>query len=126
MDTLRILLAAMPRLMSDLVELALSSEPDMEVVGVLVSTSSLASEVNVARPDLVVLGVVGTQLPEACGPMLTEHPELRVVGIDLELVEAGVYSLRLDRTELGAVTPNELAHEIRRVARTPSRLGESN
>ena len=126
METLRILLAAMPRLMSDLVELGLGSQPDMEVVGVLESVSSLARDVTLARPDLLVLGISGTQLPEQCGPMFAEHPELRVLGIELEFVEAGVYALRLHRTALGPLTPDELALALREVARTPIRLWESN
>lgn len=124
MDVSRILLAGMPRLMSDIVAFGLAAHPDVEIVGVLDSVDALGATAHEARPDVLVLGTDGTALPAECGPVLAERPELRIVGIETDRVEAGLYELRPRRTALGVLTPDELAATIRAAAAKPVRLWE--
>lgn len=119
MEPIRILLVAMPQLMSDIVELGLEPQPDMEVVGVLESVVLLTAAARLTRPDFLILGVDGTQLPEECGPALAERPQIRVVGIEQEAAEATLYELRPHGVSLGAVSPDDLAVAIRAAAGSP-------
>jgi chemotaxis response regulator CheB len=123
-EPIRILLVAMPQLMSDIVELGLNAQPDIEVVGVLDSVSSLAGVASVTRPDFVVLEVEGA-LPEECGAVFAQRPQLRVLGLEQEAAEAAMYELRPQRRSLGAASPSELAVAIRTAAGTPVRLWET-
>ena len=124
MEPIRILLASMPRLMADIVAVGVRSQPDMCIVGTLDAVVELASEARRTRPDIVVLGLVGSDLPRVCGQLLAEHPEMRVLGIEHEDAEAGLYELRPRRVPLGVVSPTELADIIRIAARAPARLWE--
>jgi hypothetical protein len=91
---------------------------------VLDAVVSLAAMARQVRPDLLVLGIDGTELPEECGPTFAERPDMRVIGIELEAAEAVLYELRPHRISLGAVTPADLAIAIRTAARSPARLWE--
>jgi DNA-binding NarL/FixJ family response regulator len=122
-ETIRILLVGLHRLMSDIVELGLQAEPDIEIVGVLATPALLPSVVRAKRPDLLVVGTDGTQLPEECGPVFAERPDLRMLGIQQEdMAEAAVYELRPHCVPLGQISPSDLAVAIRRAAGSPARL----
>jgi DNA-binding NarL/FixJ family response regulator len=123
-EPIRILLVGMPQLMSDIVEVELEAQPDMEIVAVLDSLSSLLGVARQTRPDVLVLSVGGTSLPEECGPVFAERPELRVLGIEQEAVEASLFELRPRCVPLGAVSPADLAVAIRGAACAPARLWE--
>jgi hypothetical protein len=123
-DAIRILLAGMPRLMADIVAFGLAAEPDMLIVGSVEAVDALAVAVDATRPDFLVVGVDGEDLPVQCGPVLAEQPELRVLGIEQDRVEAGLYELRPHRVALGVMSPEELAATIRGAAGQPSRLWE--
>jgi DNA-binding NarL/FixJ family response regulator len=123
---IRILLVAMPHLMCDILEQGLRTQPELEVVGVLDSLSSLATEARRAQPDVLVLGVDGQQLPPECGPVFAQRPDLRVFAIELDAAEAALYELRPRRVPLGSVSPAALAVAIRDAARTPARLWDAS
>ena len=124
MDAIRILLVGMPQLMSDILEFELETQPDMEIVAVLASLSSLLRVARLTRPDIVVLGLGGTSLPEECGPVFAELPELRVLGVEQDAAEACLYELRPHCVPLGAISPADLAAAVRTAASAPVRLWE--
>lgn len=123
MESIRILLAGMPRLMSDIVEVGLGEQPDMEIVAVLDSLL-LAAAAEAERPDIVVIGVEGVDLPPECGPLLAALPQTRILGIRRDGAEAALYELRPQRVSLGAVSPAELPALLRSVAAEPAWLSE--
>lgn len=108
-------MADLPLLVRDLVEWALSAQPDMCVVGRAPSVAALAEVARVTEPDFVVIALDGgVELPPACLSLLAERPHTKVLGIQVDLGQAHLYELRPDRISIGEVSPADVAQAIRR------------
>lgn len=115
----------MPRLMRDIIEEALSAQPDMAIVDVLESPRALVAAARRTRPEFVVIGVDGPELSPHCAALLADQPRVRVMGIEPRAGEAHLHDLRPHRVSLGEVSPTELIAAIRAAARAPSPLGSA-
>jgi DNA-binding NarL/FixJ family response regulator len=82
---------------------------------------ALLELVRSTAPDVLVVGVSESDVTAQLLPLLAERPCMSVLGIDAAQGVAHVYKLRPNRIALGAVSPDEVATAIRRVAR-PIRL----
>lgn len=116
MAPIRILLAAMPRLMCDIVQAQLVSEPDMTVVGVARTAEGLVDEVRDSAPDFVLIGADHDRLVR---PLFAERPCMRVLAIEPGDADASLYELRPHRVPLGHVSAAEIATTIRDAAHEP-------
>jgi DNA-binding NarL/FixJ family response regulator len=123
-EPIRILLASMPRLMADIVAAGVEPHRDLRIVGSLESVSELASQARRTRPDVLVLGLDGSDLPRECDELFADRPHMRILGVEANGGEVGLYELRPHRVALGSLSPAELARSILSAARAPSRLGE--
>jgi hypothetical protein len=99
----------MPRLVRELIELAVRSQPDMEVV-----------ERGSPPPDFVVCGLPATEGPSAARSALAESARVRVLELDAAAGRASLYELHEHEREIGEVSPDEIVATIRAAAR---RLG---
>jgi len=93
-----------------------TSQSDMEVVGDLPDRSGLQATVGDAAVDVVVLGLLDTDLPSDCIALFSAHPSIRMLGVVGDGRRAFLYELRPQRFPLGEVSPNGLVDAIRRTS----------
>jgi len=116
LSPIRILLAAMPGMMRDIVEMAIRSQPDMVIVGLLsvvAARDALTDAVRRGRPDVVIVGLEADTEPHACEALLYDHPRVRL----LEVIDGGraatLCELRPHRVPIDNVSPEGLVGAIR-------------
>jgi hypothetical protein len=101
---IRIRMLEMPRLVRELIELAVRSQPDMEVV-----------DRDSPPPDFVVCGVPSAQSPSAGRTLLAECARVRVLELDPDAGRASLYELH--EHEIGEVSLAQIIDTIRAAAR---------
>jgi hypothetical protein len=116
LSSIRILLAAMPRMMHDIVETAIRSQPDMLVVGVMgamATSGALSDAIQRAKPDVVILGPQTDGVRPTCEALLLEHPHVRLLEVADDGRGATLCELRPYRVTLGDVSLEGLMGAIR-------------
>jgi hypothetical protein len=103
----------MPRLLHEIVERAVSSEPDMELVAVPAPPARRPW----ADADVLVVATEDERLPPPYDEWLLETPRARVVVVAEATRGASMYELRPARTPLGNVSPDALVTAIRASSR---------
>lgn len=114
MPPLRIAIAALPQLLRDIVATALSSEPDMVLVGEASGSDELSGLVESSRPDLAIVACERSEV-ERLGRVVNGSPVTL-----LAIVDGGrhgaLYELRPAEVDLGELSPSLLVDAIREVA----------
>jgi hypothetical protein len=103
----RILLAGLSNMLSDIVTAAFAALPDITVAGRVAYSGDLATEIRLMNADAVIAQVSEPGKPDLFLPLLRSFPELRVVAIDSAGQEGFVHQLRpwsFRLTELSAET----------------------
>jgi DNA-binding NarL/FixJ family response regulator len=116
LSPIRILLAAMPGMMRDIVEMAIRSQPDMVIVGLLSvvgARDALSDAVQHGRPDVVIVGLEADTEPHACEDLLYDHPRVRLLEVIDDGRRATLCELRPHRVPIGNVSPEGLVGAIR-------------
>jgi DNA-binding NarL/FixJ family response regulator len=113
LDPIRILITPMPRLLQQIIELMLASQPDMIVAGHAKPSESVARAAKRVRADLVVLrenegGAGGTPWQ-----MLNENPRLKILAITSDGHRATRYELRPHQVVIDDISPESLIDAIR-------------
>ena len=106
----------MPRMMHDIVETAIRSQPDMLVVGVmgaLATSDALGSAVQRVRPDVVILGPQSEGARPTCEALLYDHPHVRLLEVTDDGRGAKLCELRPYRVTIGDVSLEGLMGAIR-------------
>jgi len=115
----RILLAALPRMLEEIVVHALSSDSGTEIVGTVRDVAALPRKIARLRPDVVVLGRNDVELAVE---LLQQRPKLAVLAVAEEANVAWLYALSLDRIKLSVLSPTTLVEAIRH-ATEPEAVG---
>jgi hypothetical protein len=102
---IRIRLVAMPRLVRELIEVALRAQPDMVVV---------ADEG--CAPDFVVCGTPSERAPSAGRSLLAERARVRVLEVDPDAGSASLFELEEHEHPIGEVSPAQIVDTIRAAA----------
>lgn len=113
---IRVAMANMPRLLADMVRTGLSSEPDLVLVAELREVTALEENPNIASVDVLIVGVEDEGLPESCGRLMLQRPQLRLLGLSLDARRAYRYELRPYCLPLGEPSPRSLAEAVRALA----------
>ena len=95
----------MPRLVRELIELELRSQPDMVVVGD-----------DGSAPDFVVCGAVARHQMSAGRSLLAERARVRVLELDPDEGSASLFELKEHERPIGEVSPAEIVDTIRAAA----------
>lgn len=119
----RILLADLPWLLRDIVTEALEAQGDMEVVGSVAGSESLAQTIEQSRAEVIVIGHDG---PEDTAGLLGRRPPLAVIAVTGGAKESQYYELRPHRVGLGEISPSELVETIRQASRSWSGAARAN
>jgi DNA-binding NarL/FixJ family response regulator len=79
---IRILVANRPRLMREVLLVALADQPWIEIVGEVSDDADISDHVNRVLPDLLVIALDEPgKRPRICDTLLHEHPELRIIAV---------------------------------------------
>ena len=116
MEQIKIGLASLAPLLSDLVEGIVAEQLDMEIVATFAQCEDWLTEVDVF-PDILVVGINNSDLSASCEKLLTEHPRTLVVGVTDDARRAYLYELRPWAVPLGEVSPHGLVDVIRAAVR---------
>lgn len=111
---IHVLVRDVPRLVRDMLEHAIVSQPDM----VLVDEPASAGAVREARPpDVVIVADHPADESRSVSAALAHWPHVPVLLVRIEGREAVFYELEMRSNALGERSPDELIEAIRRVVR---------
>ena len=117
MNRIRILLAEMPRMLREIVESAVSPQPDMQIVGStparVVAPGAAPPRMVDADADVVIVGLARAEEARAYDPVLFQRPHLRILAITGDGRGAFLYELRPQAVPIGDVSPQGLVDAIR-------------
>ena len=115
---IRVLLASMPRMLRDVFKLLIVEQPDMEVVGELGNGVELLLATSQIQPDIVIMGVEGSELPGIGSHLLNEFPHVKLLGVTADAQHLSLYELRPHAGLIGDISPQGLLDVIRKSVRT--------
>jgi DNA-binding NarL/FixJ family response regulator len=115
-NSIRVLLAGLPRMLRDIVATVLASQADIVVVGTVPEMEDLAHATGLSNANIIVLGLEGAELPAACTELLCAHPSVTVLGVTGDGRQAIRLRMRPERAEIGEVSPQGLVDAIRAAA----------
>jgi hypothetical protein len=114
MPSIRIAIAALPQLLRDIVVDALSSEPDMELVGETPTPGELGCLVESADADLAIVACERSEIG-SLGRLIHGAPAT-LIAITDEGRRGTLYELCPRQVDLGELSPSGLVNVIREVA----------
>lgn len=91
----RVLLANGPRLMRELVREVLAEQPDIDVIGEIEDNSELASAIELARPDVLIIGL-DEHVTAHCGFLIGQYPRMKILALAPEQNRGLMYWAILD------------------------------
>lgn len=109
---IRVLVAEVSGVLRDIIDATLSAQPDIEVL-TSGANASAVRVMNVEHPDVVVIGLGESDVPEAIEELFGRHPHARVLGIASDGRHAYMHELRPHRVSLGELSPEQLVQVIR-------------
>jgi hypothetical protein len=119
-----VLLAAMPRMLCDIITDVLRGQPDLVVLGELPDCSNLVAAAVAARAEIIVIGLTDGDLPAECGELLDAQPHMRALGVEANGREAFLYESRTHRIPLGEESPQGFVQAMRRAGWLRARAPE--
>jgi hypothetical protein len=125
LEQLRILIVAMPRMLHEIVEATISSQPDMILTGPVRRSERIAAAARRVRADLVIVGESRDNLGQRPWQLLTESPRLKVLAISTDGHRATRYELRPHQMVIDNISPAHLVDAIRATATYAMRKGAS-
>jgi DNA-binding NarL/FixJ family response regulator len=118
LNRIRIVLAALPRLLADIIRDAVAREPDLEIVQALADCWPANLPSSTLAPDVMLVGMTksGDLSPE-CTELLFAFPKARCLAISHNGQGTYLYELRPQRAPLGErFSPGALIDAIRAAA----------
>jgi hypothetical protein len=95
-----VLLSCMPRVLCDVLSSVINEQPDMVVLDACVDAEALLANIHQLKPDVVVLGLGGSELSAMSEVVLSRAPELKIVAIEDYGRCASLVELRPKRTSV--------------------------
>jgi DNA-binding NarL/FixJ family response regulator len=112
-DSTRVLLIDMPRILREVIREVLIAQPDIEIAGELESEEGVAIAAEESAAEVIIFGSEERELPAAWRKLLEQRPGLRVLTVLSDGRESYLYELRPHRVPLGEVSPEGLLRAIR-------------
>lgn len=104
----------MPPMLRDILEKTIAGQADMRSIADTPSSAQPSGHV----PDVVLVSAAGPGGESAHVTLLGRWPSARIVTIDVSGRQTAMYEMRPYRTELGALSSEELIDVIRAAARS--------
>ena len=108
---MRVLVIDMPEILRGIIEDAIASEPDMQLVR---PRWRMAAG---GEPDVVIVGTPRAEDVDGAEAMLARWPRSRVLMVATSGRHTVMYELRPSRTELGELSPADLVAAVRSMDR---------
>jgi hypothetical protein len=122
-DSIRIVLAGLPRMLAEILTAALDDEPDVELVGKPPDLEALKAMVARHEVDVVILGLSDDALSPAQFQLFDADARVRILALEQQGRSASLYELRPYRTMLGEGSPQELMQTVRAQVRSGTAWG---
>ena len=113
MDPIRILITPMPRLLQQIIERMLASQPDMIVTAQAKPSKSMATAAKRVRADIVILAESREGAGGTPWQVLNENPRLKLLTISRDGHRATRYELRPHEVVIDDISPKDLVDAIR-------------
>ena len=110
MRTIRVLIRDGPTMLRDILERAIASAPDMEVV---LEPAPAEEPPAPPRPDVVVVGAPDSEPAEGAAALLDRWPGSQVLMITAHGRKAVMYRMVPQETDMGEISPDQLVEAIR-------------
>jgi chemotaxis response regulator CheB len=111
---IRVLVAGMPRMLTDIVRNIIVSQTDLELAGEAEGIANLLRKAKATRADVLVIGAAAVQDASAYQDLLYQRPRMSIVAIDADARGAQVFDLRPHVSHLGDISPTTLVAALRR------------
>jgi hypothetical protein len=121
LQQVRVLLAGMSNMLSNIITGALAQAPDIVVTGQVGKDADLAAEVRGVSADGVIVQTSQPEAGEVFAPLLRIFPALRVLAIDAAGRNGFVHELRLFSIPVAELSADVLQSALRARSAPPSR-----
>ena len=119
MKKIRILLANRPQMMRELVREMINRQNDMEVVGEVLNPLDLLVAVREVEVDAVILALKNSRDVGLCSHLLSEYPNLTIVGLTSHGENAFIEQLCPRRVEIVDPSEKSILSALRQAVRSP-------
>lgn len=109
----------MPRLAREMIDAAVAAQNDMQVVATTADPAELVAAADAVRPNFVIVGLDGDELPGEALSLFAEQPRLKVLGLEADAGRAYLWELRPEKRPLGELSPGAVVEVIRGAAAPP-------
>jgi hypothetical protein len=116
---IRIVLAALPRMLADIVESVVAAQPDMVLSSRVAGGAGLAGTLREEKPQVLIVGLSADEDAAHYDDLLFEHPRMKVLAITSTGRESILSELRPVRHAIGNVSPEGLMDAIRHATQVP-------
>jgi DNA-binding NarL/FixJ family response regulator len=103
----------MPRMLHEIVEAMVSSQPDMTVAAQVNGSESIAAAARRVRADLVILSESKDEPGQTLWQVLDEHPRLKLMTISSDGQRATRCELRPHRVVIDDISCDKLINAVR-------------
>jgi DNA-binding NarL/FixJ family response regulator len=110
----RVLIAGMPRMLTDIIRNIVTSQPDLEFAGEAEGVARLARIVKQSHIDVLVIDAAAVQGASGYKDLLYQRPRMSIVAIDANARGAQIFDLRPHVAHLGEISPTTLVAALRR------------
>jgi len=119
MRPVRVLFGTLPAPLHAALSEAISSQTDIEMVGVAIRPTSLLVEAGVLGADIVVVALSGAAPPGVTSHLLDQYPHIRVVAVAPDGRQALVSGMRPYVEHITDASPAGLVHAMWRLGEQP-------
>lgn len=113
LDRIRVVLAEIPPMLSDIVRETVANETDMAVVAEFGERSALLAALATNGGDVVIFGTSDPDESAVPCNLLGASPRVKVLMLEIKGLRAVIYELRPHKKSLGDVSPQRLVQAIR-------------
>ncbi|MEP6732535.1 MAG: hypothetical protein ABJE10_17960 [bacterium] len=121
MERIRILLAEVPRMLSEIIESVVEGQEDMSIVGAIDTRDRVLATLETTHADVVIVGLRSAETTTALDPVLYDRPRLKLLAISGDGRSSYLYELKPYCKPLGDVSPSGLVDAIRAMAGSEAR-----
>jgi hypothetical protein len=119
---IRLLFAALPAMLSEILRQATEGEPDLRIVEERPGLEDLKVAAARSSVDVVVVGTEGGVLPRECASLMYERPRTSALAVSLDGTTASAYRLRPHGISMANASSGQIIEAIRELSLPPPEL----
>jgi len=119
---IRLLFAALPAMLSEILRQATEGETDLRIVEERPGLEDLTTVASRASVDVVVVGTEGGELPRECAKLMYERPLTSALAVSRDGTVASAYRLRPHGISMENASSGQIIEAIRELSLPPPEL----